>query len=114
MADSDEAEPGQDLEAPEEEMDDEERLLLHFNAYTESRRARPWEQWTFREKANYYIDRAFLGVLVMFMLMLLAEFGFKMWYVTNVAKVVEFVTDSLGFVFDWLFTQERQEERAEL
>ncbi|CAB1457621.1 unnamed protein product [Pleuronectes platessa] len=110
MADSDEAEAGQDPESPE----DEEQLLHHFNAYTESRRANPWEQWTFREKANYYIDRTFLVMLVIFLFMVVAEFGYKMWYVMNVAKSVEFVTESLVSVFESLFTQERPEERAEL
>lgn len=113
MADTDQAEGGQDLEAPEEELDDEQ-ALLHFSKYCEARRALPWEQWTFREKANYYMDRIFLGVLIVFLLMLLGEFGYKMWYVMNVKKIAEFVSDSIVFLFDWLFTHERNEELAEL
>lgn len=114
MADPDETEGVQNMEAPEEDMDDEQRALLHFSKYREARQALPWEQWTFREKANYYMDRIFLGFLAIFLLVLMGEFGYKMWYVTNVNKIAEFVTDSVVFLFDWLFTQERQEELIEL
>lgn len=103
-----ETEDTQDLEAPEEEVGDEhEQALLHFGKLNEARQATPWEQWTFREKANYYIDRIFLGVLVIFFLMLLGEFGYKMWYVTNGKKIIEFLSN-------FLFTQERQGQLAEL
>lgn len=108
MAEAYETEGDQDLEAPEEEVDDEhEQALLHFGKYSEARQALPWEQRTFKEKANYYIDRIFLGVLVIFFLMLLGEFGYKMWYVTNGKKILEFISH-------WLFTQERQGQLAEL
>lgn len=114
MADTHRAEGSQNVEAPEEEPFDEQETLLYFSKYGESRSALPWEQWTFREKANYYIDRIFLGILIIFLLMLLGEFGYKMWYVTNVKKIVEFVSESVVFLFNWLFTQERQEELFEL
>lgn len=113
MADTDGAVRGQNPEAPEE-LGDDQQAWRHFSAYSESRRALPWEQWTFREKANYYVDRIFLGILSIFIIMLVGEFGYKMWYVTNVSKVVEFLSDSVVFVFDLLFTQERQGELAEL
>ncbi|KAI3369340.1 hypothetical protein L3Q82_007579 [Scortum barcoo] len=66
MADTDETEQEQNVEAPEEELDDEREPLLQFGKYSEARRTLPWEQWTFREKANYYIDRIFLGILIIF------------------------------------------------
>lgn len=114
MADADGADGGQDLEAPEEGLDDEHQMLLHFAKYSEARRALPWEQWTFKEKANFYMDRIFLGVLVIFLLMLLGECGYKIWYVTNVKKIAEFVSDSVAFLFNWLLTQQKQEELFEL
>ncbi len=114
MADTDGAEGVQNVEAPEEEQHDEQEALIHFSKYGEARRALPWEQWTFREKANYYIDRIFLGILIIFFLMLLGEFGYKMWYVTNMKKIAEFVSESVVLLFNWLFTQERQEELVEL
>lgn len=114
MADTDEAEGGQDLEAPEEELDDEEEILLQFGKYCEARRALPWEQWTFREKVQFYMDRIFLGFLVIFLLILLGECGYKMWYVTNLKKIAAFVSDSAAFLFNWLSTQEKQEELFEL
>lgn len=114
MAESDEAEGGQDLEAPEEDLTDERQALEHFGKYHEARRSLPWEQWTFKEKTNFYMDRIFLGLLVFFLIMLLGECGFKMWYVTNVKKIVEFVSDSVVFLFDFLFAQQRQEELFEL
>lgn len=118
MAETDRTEGGLDLEAPEEELDEElneeQDALLHFSKHSEARQALSWEQWTFREKANYYIDRIFLVLLLIFFLILLGEFGYKMWYVTNVKKIAEFVSDSVVFLLDWLFTQERQEEMVEL
>lgn len=114
MADADGAEGSQDPEAPEEEMEDEQQVLIRFSKHSEARRALPWEQWTSSEKRNYYMDRIFLGFLVLFVLMLLVECGYKVWYVTNVKQIAAFVSDSVVFLFDWLFTQERQEERAEL
>ncbi len=114
MAETDGAEVVQDPESPEEELDSEHEALIHLSKIIEARRALPWEQWTFKEKAIYYMDRIFLGFLAIALLMLLGEFGFKMWYVTNIKKIAEFVSDSLVFLFNWLFTQEKQEELIEL
>lgn len=112
MADTDGEDSGQNLEDPQEEVDDE--ALLHFGKYVEARRALPWEQWTTREKANFYMDRIFLGFLMTCLLVFLGEFVYKMWYVTNKNKVAEFVSESAVILFNWLFTQDRQEELAEL
>lgn len=114
MADTDRSEDGQDLEAPEEELDDEQKALLHFGKYCEARRAAPWEQWSFREKANFYIDRIFLTFLTIFVLVLLGECVYKMWYLTNVNKVVGSAADSVISLLNWLSIQERQEELFEL
>lgn len=114
MAETDSAEESQDLEAPEENLDSEHQALLHLSKYGEARRLLPWEQWSFREKANYCMDRIFFGFLVLFLVVLLGECLYKMWYVSNVNKVPEFAFDSLVSLFNWLFTQERQEELAEL
>lgn len=114
MASTDETEDSQDPEAPEEDLDDEEQVLLHLSKHGDSRRAQPWEHWTFREKANYCIDRIFLVFLVLFVMVLLIECGYKMWYVSNVKKIAEFVSDCVIFLINWLFTQERQEELVEL
>lgn len=114
MTNADEAEGSQDLEAPEEDLDDELQTLLHFSKHGDSRRAQPWQQWTFREKANYLMDRIFLGFLILFLIVLLCECGYKMWYVSNMKKMVQYVSDSVIFMFDWLFAQERQEELFEL
>lgn len=114
MSDTEEAEGTQDLEAPDEELEDEEDPLLHFSKYIEARRGLPWEQWTFREKANFYIDRIFLGVLFIFLLVLMGECCYKMWYVTNMKKIVASVSDIVVFLFNWLSAQEKQEELFEL
>lgn len=114
MADTHRAGEEEDLEAPEDELDDEQEALLHFSKYRETQFEKPWEQWTFRDKANYYMDRIFLGLLFTFLVIFIGECGYKIWYVTNVNKIGEFVSHSVGFLFDWLFTQERQEEVAEL
>ncbi|KAL3058251.1 hypothetical protein OYC64_010428 [Pagothenia borchgrevinki] len=113
MADADAADGDQDPEAPVEELDGEE-ALLHFGKYSEAQRSIPWEQKTFRQKANFHMDRIFLGFLVIFFLVFLGEFVYKMWYVTNVKVIAEFVSDCLVFLFNWLFTQTRQEELFEL
>ncbi|MED6294302.1 hypothetical protein CHARACLAT_019777 [Characodon lateralis] len=114
MANTDELEDSQDPEAPEEDLDDEQQALLHLSKHGDSRRARPWEQWTFREKANFCMDRIFLGFLIIFVIILLSEFGCKMWYMSNLKKIAEFVSDCVIFLINWLFTQERQEELVEL
>lgn len=114
MAETDEAEVAQDPEVAEEELDSEQQALLHLGKIIEARRALPWEQWTFREKASFYMDRIFIGFLVISVLLLLGEFAYKMWYVTNVKKIAMFVSDSLIYLFNWLTTQEKQEELFEL
>ncbi|XP_077386331.1 uncharacterized protein LOC144024114 [Festucalex cinctus] len=114
MANTHGAEGGREVEAPESDVDEAEAALLHFGKYNEARRARPWEQWSSREKANYYIDRFFFGFLVVFLLVLLAECAYKMWYVTNVRKIVEFASDAVAFLIDRLLAQEGGEELAEL
>lgn len=113
MAETDRSDDGQDLEAPEEDLD-EQQALFHFGKYCEARRALPWEQWTFKEKANFYIDRIFLAFLVIFVFVLLGESVYKVWYLTKVNKIVETVTDAVSLLFNWLSTQERQEELYEL
>lgn len=110
MAETHRAEEEQDLEAPEEELD----ALLYFSKYRETQFEKPWQQWTFRDKANYYMDRMFLGFLATFVVILIGECGYKIWYVTNVNKIVEFVSNTVVFLFDGLFPQERQEEVGEL
>lgn len=114
MAEEHREEESEDPESPEEETYDESELLLHFGKYAEARRALPWNQWTFREKASFFLDRIFLGFLAIFVLIFLGEFVYKMWYVTNMKKVAAFFTDSVIYVFNWLSTQERQEELLEL
>ncbi|KAJ0068666.1 hypothetical protein NL108_010336 [Boleophthalmus pectinirostris] len=114
MAETDGTTEVQDMENPEEVLDDEQAALLQFSKYIEMRRSLPWEQWTFREKINFYLDRIFLGLLIVFVIVALCEFVYKMWYVTNVKKITEFVVDSLVFVFEWLFKQDKQEELIEL
>lgn len=114
MAESDAADGVSDLEAPEDELDGDHTALLHFGKYYEAQRALPWEQWTFREKANFCADRIFLGFLVIFVIILLGEFVYKMWYVTNVNKIAEFVSDSVVFLVEQLFAQEKQEELLDL
>lgn len=109
-----ETEGGQDFEALEEDLDEEQKALLHFGKYCEARRTLPWEQWTFREKANFYIDRIFFTFLVIFVLVVLGESIYKMWYLTNVNKFVESAADSVISLFNWLSTQDRQEELFEL
>lgn len=114
MAEMDGAEGDLNMEAPEEELNEEQDALLHFSKHIEARQALSWEQWTVKEKANYYIDRLFLGFLMIFFLILLVEFGYKTWYVIHVNKIAECVSDSVVFLFSWLFTQERHEELGEL
>lgn len=102
-----------EVETPED-MENEEAAMMHIGRYVESRRALPYEQWTFREKANYYMDRVFLGFLAVFLLVLFAEVCYKIWYVTNLTKIAAFLTDAGGLMFGWLFAQEEKEERFDL
>lgn len=83
----------------------EQEALLQISKHGEMRQGLSWEQRTFREKAIYYADRIFLGFLFVFFLMLLAEFGYKMWYVMNASKPADLAVS----LSDWLFAQERRE-----
>ncbi|KAJ3601961.1 hypothetical protein NHX12_029722 [Muraenolepis orangiensis] len=87
------------VEVEDVALGSEEAALFHIGRYVESRRALPWEQWSSREKANYCLDRFFLGFLAVFLLVLFAEVCYKTWYVTNLRVIVT-----------WLFGQEEKEE----
>lgn len=114
MAEEHREEESEDPESPEEELSDETELLRHFGKYIEARRALPWNQWTFREKVTFFLDRIFFGFLALFVLIFIGEFVYKMWYVSNMKKIVAFLTDSVSYLVNWLSTQERQEELLEL
>lgn len=114
MAEEHREEGSEDPESPEEELSDETELLQHFGKYIEIRRALPWNQWTFREKVTFFLDRIFFGFLALFVLIFIGEFVYKMWYVSNMKKIVAFLTDSVSYLVNWLSTQERQEELLEL
>lgn len=114
MAEEDREEESHDLESPEEELSDETDALIHLGKYAEARRALPWNQWTLREKITFYLDRIFFVFLAIFVLLFIGEFVYKMWYVTNMKKIAEFVTDSVIYLFNWLSTQEKHEELLEL
>ncbi|CAL8401095.1 unnamed protein product [Arctogadus glacialis] len=105
----------QAVEADEEaELDSDEAALLYFSRQGDSRRALPWDQWSFREKANFLMDRIFLGFLAVFLLLLFAEVCYKVWYLTDVRKIAAFLTDASGGLVDWLFAKVEDEERVEL
>lgn len=113
----DEREEVEEVEAPPEDTDSQEEALLHFGRYSDMRRALPWEQKTRRERVNYYLDRCFLAFLLIFFLVLIGEFSYKMWYVTNLKKIKAFVLDFMAYVLDfvaWLLTQDEEERMAEL
>lgn len=108
MADRHEA--GEEREMEAQEMICEEEVLLHFGRYTEARAALPWEQRTFKEKVMHHLDRIFLVFLAIFFLFVLLEVSYKIWYVTNWRKILEFIVDSVSY----LFLQEKDEELLEL
>ncbi|KAM8867045.1 uncharacterized protein ACB058_005187 isoform 1-T2 [Synchiropus picturatus] len=111
MADTD---PPQQTTPEEEEDIYEDEALQIFSKYAEARRALPWDQWTLREKISYYLDRLFLAFLVIFFIVFFCEIVYKLWHIANVNKI-GFVKDSIiGYVFNWLFTQDRQEQLADL
>lgn len=114
MADTDGEEGERAEDVPEEDLDDEQRTLLHVSKYVEARRALPWAEWTFREKIQFCMDRIFLAFLAICLIVFLGEFIYKMWYVTNVKKIIAFVSDSVTVLFNWLSTEERNEELFEL
>lgn len=98
------------VEVETQEINSEEEALLHFGRYSEARAAVPWEQRTFKEKVLYHVDRIFLSLLALFVLVLLGDFLYKIWYVTNWRKILEFILETVSF----LFTQEKDEELIEL
>lgn len=108
MADRHEA--GEEREMEAQEVISEEEALLHFGRYTEARAGLPWEQRTFKEKLMHHLDRIFLAFLAVFFLFVILEAAFKIWYVTNWRKILEFILDSVSY----LFMQESEEEILEL
>ncbi|CAJ1050255.1 hypothetical protein LDENG_00176020 [Xyrichtys novacula] len=114
MVETNQAEGDQDQQPSEEELDEGEKAMLLISKYAEARRALPWDQWTLREKVSYYMDRLFLLFIVLFLLVIVGECSYKIWYVTNMKKITEFVSDLVLSLFGWLFTADRQEELAEL
>lgn len=93
-----------------QEINSEEEALLHFGRYSDARAAVPWDQRTFKEKVLYHIDRIFMGLLVLLLLVLFGEFLYKIWYVTSWRKIMEFILESISY----LFTQEKDEQLIEL
>lgn len=108
MAEGDGAVEQQEIEA--QEINSDEEAFLHFGQYSEARASLPWEQRTFKERVLYHIDRIFLSFMVLFLLVLFGEFLYKIWYVTNWRKTLEFILETLSY----LFTQEKDEELIEL
>lgn len=108
MADRHEAGEEREMEAQEEIS--EEEALLHFGRYTEARAGLPWEQRTFKEKLMHHLDRIFLAFLAIFFLVVVSELAYKIWYVTNWKKILEFIFDSVSY----LFMQNNEEELLEL
>lgn len=114
MAETDVAEGDQNEEVPDDDLDDTEKAMLHFGKYCEARRALPWDQWTTREKIVYYMDRTFIGIMIVFLIVMFFDICYKTWYVTNFKKIAEFVTDTVSYLLNWLSTQEKHEELIEL
>lgn len=108
MAESDGAMEEQEMET--QEINSDEEALLHFGKYSEARAAVPWEQRTFKEKVLYHADRIFIIFLVLFLIVHCADFLYKIWYVTSWRKILEFILETVSY----LFTQEKDEELIEL
>ncbi|KAK9973680.1 hypothetical protein ABG768_024396 [Culter alburnus] len=104
------AEGDRAAEVETQEINSEDDALLLFGQYSEARAAVPWEQRTFKERVLHHIDRIFLSLLALFVLVLLGEFLYKIWYVTYWRKILEFILETVSF----LFTQEKDEELIEL
>lgn len=96
--------------AEEQEMNSDEEALLHFGQYSEARAAVPWDQRTLKEKVLYHVDRIFLSLLVLFVLVMFGEFLYKICYVTSGRKILEFLRETVSY----FFTQEKDEELIEL
>lgn len=108
MADRHEA--GEEHEPEVQELMSEEEVLLHFGRYSEARANLPWEQRTFKENLMHYLDRIFLAFLAIFLLFVILDTAFKIWYVTNWGKIWQLLRDSLSY----FFMQEDDEELLEL
>ncbi|KAL1272424.1 hypothetical protein QQF64_028286 [Cirrhinus molitorella] len=108
MAEGDGAVEEREMET--QEINSDEEALLHFGKYSEARAAMPWEQRTFKEKVLHHVDRIFLIFLALFLLVLLGDFLYKMWYVTSWRKIWEFILETVSY----LFIQEKDEELIEL
>ncbi|KAL7832988.1 hypothetical protein SRHO_G00300060 [Serrasalmus rhombeus] len=97
---------GEEREMEEaQEFNSEEEALLHFGQYSEARAALPWEQRTLKEKVMHHLDRMFLVFLAIFLVVVLSEAVYKFWYITSLKKIMEFVLDSVSY----LFTQDKEE-----
>ncbi|KAL7891582.1 hypothetical protein AOLI_G00010580 [Acnodon oligacanthus] len=104
MADADGA--GEEREMEEaQEFNNEEEALLYFGQYSEARAALPWEQRTLKEKVMHHLDRIFLVFLAVFLVVVFSEAAYKFWYITSLRKIMEFVLDSVSY----LFTQDKEE-----
>ncbi|KAK7145186.1 hypothetical protein R3I94_011325 [Phoxinus phoxinus] len=108
MAESDGAVEEQEMET--QEVNSDEEALLHFGNYSEARAAVPWEQRTFKEKVLHNIDRIFLIFLAVFLMVHFGDFLYKIWSVISWKKVLEFILNTVSY----LFTQEKDEELIEL
>ncbi|MBN3323103.1 ETV7 factor, partial [Atractosteus spatula] len=94
----------------EEGYNEDEAAMMLFAHYSEARAALPWEQRTVKEKFLYYVDHGFLVFLAIFLVVLLGEAAYKMWYVTNWKELYKAVVSVVTF----FFTQEEEEELLEL
>lgn len=93
-----------------QEFNSEEELLRYFEKYSEARSALPWEQRSFKEKVMHHLDRIFLVFLAIFVVVVLLEVAYKFWYIVSWRKIMEFVLDSVSY----LFTQVEEEASYEL
>lgn len=108
MADRHEA--GEEHELEPQELMSEEEILLHFGRYAEGRAALSWKQRTFKENLMHYLDRIFLAFLVIFILFVILDIAFKIWYVTHWGKIWQLLRDTVSY----FFMQEDDEELFEL
>lgn len=102
--------PLEEREMETEEINSEEEALLHFSRYTDARAALPWDQRSFKEKVLHHIDRIFMSLLALFLLVLFGEFLYKIWYVTSWRKIWELILECVSY----LFTQDQDEHLIEL
>lgn len=102
--------PLEETEMETEDINSDEEALYHFSRYSEARAALPWDQRTLKEKVLHHIDRIFMCLLALFLLILFGEFIYKMWYVTSWRKIWDLILELVSF----LFTQEKDENLIEL